>query len=103
MASFQNGIDRAISEGIFGIISYVIILTIFEKIEIPFAFIFANICMIILIIILITKMDYWSIPYTFGWIIGLFIIGKSFFGLLELIICIIAGLIYLFIKFKNKF
>ncbi len=59
--------------------------------------------MIILLIVLVSKMNYWSIPYTAGWIIGLVLFGKSLYGLLGLVVCIVAGVIYLCIKFKNKF
>lgn len=73
MPSAEHGFERAVGEIISGFVVSIIARAVLGS----FAFLF-NLLSIVAVIALIDVMPYWSISYTFGWLIGLLWIGPYF-------------------------
>lgn len=98
MPGFEHGLQRIVGESICGLITYIIVKTIFLSIGIPI--ILFNLLSIIAIIELFDKMMFWSTTYLLGWICGLFLVHRLIGW--EFLLYFIVGIFYLVLKIYRK-
>lgn len=94
----KHGFERAMGEITFGFVLSIIARAVLGS----FTFLF-NLLSIVSVIALIDVIPYWSVSYTFGWLIGLLWIGPYFIPWWELAIYLTVGAVFLWIKIQNKF
>ena len=101
MPSFQYGVKRGINAIMLSIILLVSIRVILGAYNLEYLVILFDVVSILLIILLIDKMKYWSIGYSFGWIIGV-LMFYTILTPLEILLYCVVFIVAISLKFTNK-
>ena len=101
MPGFPYGLNRALQVVVGGFILALIIRVMLEALGYKELIVLFNLLSIVIIILLFQKMNYWSLSYLIGWVIGL----MAFCLILEpweIILYVVVTIVILFIKIKRR-
>jgi hypothetical protein len=101
--SFSDGIQRAISEAVAGIIMVLFARAFLISSGYKSLVFLVNILSIIGIIMIFDVIPYWGITYTIGWLFGITYIGSKLMEWWEVPVYCAIGVFFLYVKFSNKF
>jgi len=86
-----------------GALSSILINTVLSSLEFSeITIAIFNFAGLVSMLTLFEKMEYWSLPYTFGYFMGILLLGCFFMEDLELILCLVVSLSYILVKVVRK-
>lgn len=102
MPGFPYGLNRAFTVVFTGFVLALVVRVVLESLGYRELIILFDLVSISLIILLFQKMNYWSLSYLFGWVVGL----MAFCIILEpweIVLYVVVTFSMLFIKIFRKF